>query len=152
MFPHVHGRPECPPEVPSEFATDYNEACAVLPFSPQSSAALARRILQALLQGPGKVSKGDLAQQIDRATDIPSTVMEGLHLLRQMGNFAAHEQRDKSTGVVLPIERDEAEFALGIVELLFDHYFVKPAKLTAMMDKFNRDKMTPAGKKPVPPR
>lgn len=152
VHPVDHGRPPVPSEVPEDYAKDYDEACAVLQVSPQSTAALARRLLQALLRGPGKIPSGkNLAEEIKAAKGTLSPlVWEALNTLRQMGNFAAHEQRDKGTGVVLPIERHEAEFALDVVERLFDEYFVAPAKVAAAKAKFNAAKMGPAGKKPIP--
>ena len=46
-------RAPLPPEVPSEFTKDYQEACLVLTDSPKASAALSRRCLQNLLREEG---------------------------------------------------------------------------------------------------
>ena len=40
-YPRVHGRDPIAAEVPDPYKSDYEEACAVLPISPQSAAALA---------------------------------------------------------------------------------------------------------------
>ena len=50
VYPRSTGRPLPPPEVPSEYAHDYREACLVLSDSPKASAALSRRFLQNILQ------------------------------------------------------------------------------------------------------
>lgn len=156
IYPVDHGFEPPPADVPEKYRSDFNEACAVLPISPQCSAALARRMLQALLLDPaaGKVvdqGKGDnLAKQIDRAmSGIPNYVGDHLHTLREMGNFAAHEQLDKSTGLVLPVEEHEARFALEVIEEMFELYFIGPARAAAKKAAWNAGKQVPAGKKPV---
>jgi hypothetical protein len=153
LYPRVHGMPAVQPEVPEHYAKDYDEACAVLPISPQCSAMLARRLLQALLLGPGGVEDrgrgDDLAKQIERATGLPSDIEEHLHLLRTMGNFGAHQQLDVNTAVVLDVDRDDAELALKLIHELFDHYFTRPARMQARKAQWNKTKQQPAGKPPV---
>lgn len=46
VYPKGSNRTLVSPEVPSNLAVDYNEACLVLPDSPKASAALSRRCLQ----------------------------------------------------------------------------------------------------------
>src|SRR5690606_20049018 len=53
-----------PSLVPASIASDYIEACNVLPISPKSSAALSRRCLQAMLRAHGYKAK-DLAREVD---------------------------------------------------------------------------------------
>lgn len=155
IYPPIHGLPPAPPEVPAKYVQDYNEACAVLPISPQCSAMLARRILQALLLDPAagavaSLPKGDnLYKQIERATGIPSSIMDHLHLLREIGNFGAHEQIDTNTAVVLPVDQADATLALEVIAELFDHYFALPARRAAAKARWNQAKQIPAGKNPV---
>src|SRR5712691_1923740 len=42
-WPKAASRPPAPPEIPSQLAEDYREACLVLAESPKASAALSRR-------------------------------------------------------------------------------------------------------------
>ncbi len=53
IFPIGSNRGPVPIEVPGDIASDYIEACNVLPISPKASAALARRCLQAMLHSNG---------------------------------------------------------------------------------------------------
>jgi hypothetical protein len=64
IYPRRPTRPLAPSEVPAELAGDFNEASLVLSDSPQSSAALSRRCLQALLALQG-FTHHNLAAAID---------------------------------------------------------------------------------------
>lgn len=135
-------------EVPSEFAEDYKEACMVLPDSPKASAALSRRCLQHLLREKAVVKKGNLADEIQQVIDsgkLPSQLAESLDAIRNIGNFAAHPIKSKSTGEILEVEPGEAEWNLDVLEALFDFYFTQPAKLKAKRDALNA-KLKEAGK------
>ena len=145
-YPRVHGRDPIAAEVPDPYKSDYEEACAVLPISPQSAAALARRILQSLIRGEANIKDKSLYVEIDKVEPtLPQSIATTLHTLRSFGNFAAHAQED-STGQVLPVEPDEAEFCLDVIVTLFDHFFVGPARAAAMKAKYNATKAVPAGK------
>jgi hypothetical protein len=135
-------------EVPSEFAEDYKEACMVLPDSPKASAALSRRCLQHLLREKSRVKPGNLADEIQQVIDsgkLPSHLAESLDAIRNIGNFAAHPIKSKSTGEILEVEPGEAEWNLDVLESLFDFYFTQPAQLKAKRDALNA-KLKEAGK------
>lgn len=137
-----------PPEVPEPLRSDYAEAVAILDRSPQASAALARRIVQQVLTEQGGYAQGSLARQIDAfAGDerTPSALRDNLHYLREIGNFAAHPIKSERTGEILPVERGEAEWALEVVDALFDHYFVVPARNEARRREFD-DRIDDAGR------
>jgi hypothetical protein len=136
--------------VPVEIAEDFNEAAAVLSLSPKASAALSRRCLQGLLKANGYDHK-DLAPAIQAALDagtLPPALAENLDAVRNIGNFAAHPMKDKQTNTVLPVEPHEAEWNLEVLEGLFDHYYVQPAKAAARRDALNK-KLEGAGKPPL---
>ena len=152
VYPSYGRRPAPPAEVPAEFAGDYSEACAIVDLSPQASAALSRRLLQALLRGPGGIPrKRDLHEEIEEAIGrgMRSDLADQLHLVRVVGNFAAHPMKDRDTGMLLPVEPEEAEHLLELVALLFDHYFVGPARTGAVKAAMNA-KLAAAGKPPLP--
>src|SRR5215210_2589667 len=46
IWPKTSSRPPAPPEVPAQYAEDYNQAALILPDSPKASAALTRRCMQ----------------------------------------------------------------------------------------------------------
>jgi hypothetical protein len=144
-------RPPCPPEVPSQIASDYSEACLVLPVSPKASAALSRRCLQTLLRDAAKVKHGNLADEIQEAIDskqLPSHIVQVIDAIRQIGNFAAHPMKSKNTGEILPVEPQEAEWNLDVLESLFDFYYVQPAIIAKKKLVLNT-KLQEVGKPPM---
>jgi hypothetical protein len=58
---HILKQP-IPPDVPSEFADDYLEACNVFADSSKASAALSRRCLQNIIREHFKIKKADLSK------------------------------------------------------------------------------------------
>jgi hypothetical protein len=78
----------------------------------------------------------------------PSHLAEAIDAVRNIGNFAAHPLKSQSTGEILPVEPEEAEWNLDVLESLFDFYFVQPAILAKKCDALNI-KLSDAGKKPM---
>lgn len=146
--PKATSRAPIPPEVPKEFSMDYLEACLVLSDSLKASAALSRRCLQHLLREKAKVTKGDLSYEIQQVIDsgeLPGYLKESIDSVRNIGNFATHPIKSKSSGEILPVEVGEAEWNLEVIEMLFDFYFVQPTKLKQKKDYLNT-KLKDAGK------
>lgn len=149
--PRGSSRPPCPPEVPQFLADDYREACLVLPDSPKASAALSRRCLQNLLREAARVKPGNLADEIQEVIDkgnLPSHLAQAIDAVRQIGNFAAHPLKSTKTGEILPVEPQEAEWNLEVLEALFDFYYVQPAIIAKKRAELN-EKLKEAGKPPM---
>lgn len=149
VWPLSSGRPPAPKEVPGNLANDYNEASIVLPFSAKASAALSRRCLQSLLRDAANTQAKDLSPQIvEVLSTLPTYIAENLDAVRNIGNFAAHEQKSTSTGMILDVEPGEAEWNLDVLDALFDFYYVRP-----MIEKKKREnldkKLNAAGKPSV---
>jgi hypothetical protein len=141
-----------PAEVPEPYRSDFEEAVAVLPLSTKASAALSRRNLQAVLRDKAATKSKDLFDQIEEVIDsgkLPSHITEGLHAMRNIGNFAAHEIKSKTTGAIVDVEPGEAEWNLDVLESLFDFYFVEPAKTAKRKADLNK-KLKEAGKPEIP--
>lgn len=141
-----------PPEVTDPYKQDFVEACAVLALSPKASAALSRRNMQALLREKAATKTKDLHDQIEEVTaggKMPSYVAEGLHAVRNIGNFAAHPMKSKSTGEIVEVEAGEAEWNLDVLESLFDLFFVQPAITAKRKEELNK-KLKGAGKPLIP--
>lgn len=137
-----------PSEVPPEVGADLQEAYAVLPYSPQASAALSRRILQHILKEYAGTTKRELADQIQEVIDggkLPSLLAEQIDAIRNTGNFAAHPLKSKHTGEILPVEVGEAEWNLETLDSLLDFYFVHPARVEARKKALNA-KLSEGGK------
>ena len=151
FYPKGSNRPPVPSDVPQIFADDYTEACLVLPDSPKASAALSRRCLQNLLREKAGVKHANLTDEIQEVIDsgkLPSHLVEVIDAIRNVGNFAAHPVKSQKTGEILPVEPQEAEWNLDVLEALFDFYFVQPSmvkKKRAALD----NKLGEAGKQPM---
>ena len=153
VFPKNPQSQPAPAEVPEKIRQDYQEACAVLPISPKASAALSRRILQTVLRENG-YNNNNLSRQIrdvieneDAKNSLPLTLRETVDAVRNFGNFSAHPITDQTTLQVIDVEPEEAEWCIEIVDQLFDHYYVAPAK--ARQKKAELDaKLKAAGKPP----
>jgi len=150
IFPPRSGR-GLPAEVPERLRKDFQEAAAVMGLSPKASAALGRRILQDVLREACGCDQHDLSKQVAAYIEkhgVQSPLADQLHALREVGNFAAHTQKDTNTGAVLDVEPGEAEWLLDTLEALFDHVYVKPGKHQARVDALNA-KLTAAGRRPL---
>lgn len=124
VYPPRSNHPPVPREVPVPIARAYEEACVVLPLSPSAAAALARRALQMVLREIVGVKHGPLNEEIEAArTTLPSWIIDGLHQLRQVGNFALHPSKDALTGEVMEPEPREADLTIELVSALFQHLF-----------------------------
>ncbi|UBB89990.1 DUF4145 domain-containing protein [Candidatus Kaistella beijingensis] len=146
--PITASRPPVPVEVDKNFSDDYNEACLVVNFSPKASAALSRRCLQNILREKAGVKKGDLANEIQEVIDdgkLPTYLIESIDAIRNIGNFAAHPNKSKITGEIVPVEIGEAEWLLDVIESLFDFYFVQPKILQEKRNELNK-KLADLGK------
>ncbi len=149
VFPKAIQNMPLPPEVDDVVViSDYNEASLVLTDSPKSSAALTRRCLQYVLREKVNTTKKDLADQIQEVIDnklLPSEITEGLDAVRNIGNFAAHIQKSKSTGEIVDVEPHEAEWNIEILYDLIDYVYVRPIRFQQKKDGFNK-KLKDVGK------
>lgn len=151
VWPKGVSRAPVPLEVPAGIVEDYKEACLVLSDSPKASAALSRRCLQNLLRQAAGVKPGDLSGEIQQVLDggkLPGPIADNIDAVRNIGNFAAHPNKSQSTGEVLPVEPEEAEWNLDVLESLFDFYYVQPARAQAKKAALNK-KLADANKPPM---
>jgi hypothetical protein len=124
------------------------EAGAVMTISEKASAALSRRCLQNLLTDRG-YRKSDLSKQIDAALkDLPSGIAFNLDAIRNIGNFAAHPIKSKTTSMIVDVEPEEAEWNLDVLETLFDYFYVQPRISEEKRKKLN-EKLKSIGKPPM---
>ncbi|WP_397546077.1 DUF4145 domain-containing protein [Rhodothermus marinus] len=151
VWPDTVVRP-VPPEVEAEdpvVAADFREAVAVLPKSKKAAAALARRCLQHILREKAGTKAKDLSKQIEEVLgQLPSQLAANLDAIRQVGNFAAHPTKSTSTGEIVEVEAEEAEWLLDVLEELFQYYYVQPARAKARREALNK-KLRDLGKPPL---
>ena len=67
----------------------------------------------------------------DNTKAIPTSLRQTVDAIRQFGNFSAHPVTDQITLQIIPVEPEEAEWCLEILEEMFDHYYVRPAHAEA---------------------
>jgi hypothetical protein len=149
IFPKATLNQPLPPEVTDQVVvSDYAEAGLVLTDSPKSSAALTRRCLQYILREKVGTTKKDLADQIQEVIDkslLPTDITESLDAVRNIGNFAAHSQKSKSTGEIVDVEPHEAEWNMETLYDLIDYVYVRPVRFQNKKDGFN-NKLREVGK------
>ncbi len=149
VWPQQPSRACVPTTVPVHIQSDYNEAASTLADSPKASAALSRRCLQAVLRDAGGSKSKDLADQIDEVIQtLPSYLQKQLDAVRNIGNFAAHPQKSKTTGEIIDVEPGEAEWNLDVLDLLFDFYYEQPRISQEKRDALDK-KLAAAGKPPM---
>ena len=139
------------PNVPDKMASDYREASAILSASPKASAAISRRILADVLKDYGEYSQFQLSKQIDafvKDAKNPQSLRDNLAYLPQIGDFAAHTQKDTTTGEIVDVEEGEAEWMLDVLDDLFEHYIVTPARHKAQRAALDA-KLDRTGRKPI---
>jgi hypothetical protein len=101
-----------------------------------------------VLREKANVKPSDLAKEIQQILDegkLPSLLLQSLDAVRNIGNFAAHPIKSKTTGEIIDVEPGEAEWNLDVLEALFDYFFVQPAILQTKRDALNA-KLKEAGK------
>ena len=143
VLPRSANRGPVPSEVPTEFAEDYREACLILVDSPKASAALSRRCLQAILREKTEVPHKDLYGEIRWAIEhgnLPSEIVEILDVPRRIGNVATHPMKNDNTGIIAGVEPWEAEWCLEVIEAMYDHYFVAPARNRERLQRMGQNR------------
>jgi Domain of unknown function (DUF4145) len=150
-FPPRAGDRPIDPLVPKELASDYREAAAILSDSPKASAAIARRILADILERYGGYADFQLSKRIEafaKDTKHPPSLRENAKYLTQIGDFAAHTQKDTVTNEIVDVEQGEAEWTLDVIDGLFEHFIVAPERDKARRTAFDA-KIKRAGRKPI---
>ncbi len=79
---------------------------------------------------------------------LPGWAWDPLHLLREIGNNAAHPRLDKAAGTIIEVEPGEAELGLDALRALFEHYWVRPEKTRKARENLN-EKLVAAGRAPI---
>lgn len=150
IYPRRRSKP-ISPDVPERYRADFAEAFACLDVSPKACAAVARRVLQDVLENHFQIPSGSLDKQIAAfvaTPGVPGILTEQIDAVRKIGNFGAHPLKNTNTGEVLDVEPGEAEWLLGTLEALFEFAFVQPKRLERQKAKLN-EKLTDAGKPPM---
>lgn len=129
--------------VPEEYRRMFDEACLVLPISPNSSAAISRRCLQHLIRKEFGITRGNLGQEIDlllKTDYLKPDILSQLHEVREMGNMAAHVWTSPTTCEIVDVEPEHAVALLDIMESILEVQFDAPAELEKRKEKLRKSR------------
>lgn len=113
-----------PDYIPQALRDDYIEACKIVDLSPKAAATLARRCLQGMLRDFHGIKKRSLAEEINELEGrIETDLWNAIDAVRSIGNIGAHMEKD--VNVIVDIDPDEARQLIGLIELLFDEWYVQ---------------------------
>ena len=130
--------------IPSELLDAFREAREVLAISPRACSILARFILQHMLSLNGFKGR-TLFDQVNRLREtedpsyaLPSSLKDSLDGIRGFGNLGAHPEADPDSGHLLNVEDGEAEWCLHVLERLFEHLYINPARDSNAMEALRK--------------
>lgn len=131
IIPNGTAKPQ-PDYIPIALVEDYTEACLIRDLSPKASATLARRCIQGMIRDFCNITKGRLIDEITALQNAvesgtgPSGVtietVEAIDHVRSIGNIGAHMEKD--IDLIVPVEPDEAQALIGLIEMLFEEWYV----------------------------
>lgn len=134
--------------IPEKYLEDYNEAREVIAISPKAAAALSRRLLQLILRDEFNIKEKSLSLEIEKFVLLPGVpfhLSDAVDAIRNIGNLAAHPEKELNTGNIVNIEPGEAEWLIEVIEALFDFTFIQPYKLETRRNELN-EKLKDIGK------
>lgn len=126
------GRARLAGDVPAEFESEYHTACEILAISPESSAAIARRLLQRFLAAQSGTENLELSELIRAATDsdeMQPYLREALRTLVALAKLEPQSEKSLRPQTLIPVQPGEAEWTLDVLQNLFETHYVQPARL-----------------------
>jgi hypothetical protein len=123
LVPDSKAKPQ-PPYIPEQIVSDYREASLIVGLSPKASATLSRRCLQGMIRDFFDIKdERRLRDEIDAIKDLtPPAVWAAIDATREIGNIGAHMEKD--VNVIVDVDEKEAGLLLGLIEQLFDDWYV----------------------------
>jgi hypothetical protein len=126
------GRSRLAGDVPAEFEGDYHTACEILSISPESSAAISRRLLRRFFVAQFGTENAELSELIAAATDsaeMQPYLREALRTLVALAKLEPQSQKSLRPHTLIPVEPGEAEWTLDVLQNLLEAHYVQPARL-----------------------
>ena len=77
--------------------------------------------------------------------ELPPYLADDIDAVRNIGNFAAHPNKNLETDEILDVEPNEAEWNLEVLQGLFDFYYVQKKRSEERRAKLN-EKLEVSGK------
>lgn len=139
VWPATTPPDRAPSDVEPSIRKAYDEAREIVGVSPQGAAVLARRCVQHAIREKLGIKCRTLFDEILKAAvhpDLTRPTREALDHVRKIGNWGAHPDYDQAA-MLVEVTREEANYTLGVVELLFEDLYRLPAKTAAMLSSLN---------------
>jgi hypothetical protein len=112
-----------PDFVPSAIRKDYEDAWLIKEQSPNASAVLARRALQAMICDYWKIRKSRLIDEVAALQHlVEADVWKAIDSVRQVGNLGAHIQADLDS--VQNVTFEEAAELVWLIEFPIAEWYV----------------------------
>ena len=113
-----------PEYVPQQIREDYEEASAIIGYSPKAAATLLRRCLQGMIRDYWSVNKGNLCDAINEIKGKVSPMeWNAIDAVRQIGNIGAHMEKD--INLIIDIDEGEAKKLQKLIEYLIQNWYIK---------------------------
>jgi hypothetical protein len=135
-----------PEYISTALRQDYIEARRIACLSPKASAALARRCLQGIIRDFCGIARGTLDAEIralEAALDegkapqgVTPESIEATDHVRKIGNIGAHMEKD--INLIIEIDEDEANELIGLIELLFEEWYIARNSRTERLTKIKQ--------------
>lgn len=123
--------------IPEKYAQVYKESEQVNNISPRASATLSRYLLQMILHEELKISKKNLAEEIEELetkSNVPTELITMLQVMRKVANFGAHPKKSTNSNEIIDVEKGESDVMLELINQLFDFVFVRPKMQQKYLD------------------
>jgi len=122
LIPSFEGR-GIPEYVPDDVRSEYEQACAIRSASPNASATLARRCLQAMIRDFWGIRESFLSNAIDALRDkMDEETFEAIDAVRNSGKLRQH--MEKGTNLIHDSAPEDAELLIGLIEYLVEEWYV----------------------------
>lgn len=132
-----------PDYIPAALLEDYREACIIKGASPKAAATLVRRCLQGMIRDFCGIRENTLFQEISELTKrldeeaapkgVSIETVEAIDHVRSIGNIGAHMEND--INLIVPVEPEEADLLIGLVEMLFEEWYVARHRRQERLEK-----------------
>lgn len=142
LWPTTVWPDRAPTDLENQIKTAYDEARKILELSPQGAAVLARRCLQHVIRAKLGITKRTLFLEIEEAKtrdELSRPTRDAIDHVREIGAWGAHpiaageplEADEAST--IIEVTKEQAEYTMQTLEMLFDDLYVKPTRIASMM-------------------
>lgn len=131
LMPDSMAKPQ--QHVPPHIVRTYEQACRIVALSPDASATMSRRCLQAMIRDFWDVKgKPNLFQEIEAIKEkVGGPVWKAIHAVRDFGNIGAHMEQD--VNLIQEVDNKEAEKLIALIEFLFRQWYDRRAEDEALV-------------------